>query len=442
MKEKELIHEEYHRVIRKVAKKMKLPLWWVEAIAIEYTECREYATDDDIWTFNFDKLSEKELLEAVKNNKVVVYGCLIHNVKSEVWRTRLVEKMVSDIPVNFAEEANDIIPEGPVSEYHTPFIGNPIDVWDPKLNFSNYFQVYDEREIWQWKIASLKSDEEKKRSIWVSSEVYLKSINEISDKLSPLRNPVIKPGEAGHEEFKKRVKDFYKWLNEIRYPIMSELEKIHIIRKQNFDKNNIKVTEVIPPLLSRFETFTIKNGNFFTKFYAEPVFYRGCRLHAKKAEDLYSSVKNELELVSKLDEIYQERAVAIILGTACVEAFINGVGFENFPDIWPNIEKLSIVAKWQLFLKLHGKGSIFDIGKEPYQTLNNVVKSRNELVHFKRKYEKVKVMKKNEASTVLLEQILNKDLVHNLPLKIEELIREVSKETSLTIPPWLNSKIY
>jgi hypothetical protein len=43
-----------HELIERVAQKMKLPHWWIEAVAIEYTECREYATLNEIWTFNFN----------------------------------------------------------------------------------------------------------------------------------------------------------------------------------------------------------------------------------------------------------------------------------------------------------------------------------------------------------------------------------------------------
>ena len=50
-----------YKIIQTVAQKVKLPYWWVEAIAIEYTECREYATGNEIWAFNFDKLSEYDL---------------------------------------------------------------------------------------------------------------------------------------------------------------------------------------------------------------------------------------------------------------------------------------------------------------------------------------------------------------------------------------------
>ena len=93
-----------HEVIEAVAKKMRLPYWWVKAIAIEYTECRDYATRDEIWTFNFDKLSEYNLEQAVRSHHVVVYGTLIHNVHADVWSSRTIERLVSDIPVKLAEE--------------------------------------------------------------------------------------------------------------------------------------------------------------------------------------------------------------------------------------------------------------------------------------------------------------------------------------------------
>ncbi|MGB7001087.1 MAG: hypothetical protein WBE22_03615 [Halobacteriota archaeon] len=107
-----------HKIIEVVAQKMELPCWWVEAIAIEYTECREYATRDEIWAFNFDKLSEYDLEEAVRSRHVVVHGTLTHNVSADVWSSRAIERLVSDIPVGLCEQPDDVIAEGLVSDYH------------------------------------------------------------------------------------------------------------------------------------------------------------------------------------------------------------------------------------------------------------------------------------------------------------------------------------
>ena len=425
-----------YRVIKTVAEKMNLPYWWVEAIAIEYTQCREYATRDEIWTFNFDKLSERDLEKAVRSHRIVVYGILMHNVLTAVWSSRTIERLVSDIPVRLVEEPNDVIAEGPVSDYHFPFLGNPIDVWDPKLDFSSHFQVLDEGQLWQWKIAEFVTVEGRKYGKWISSEIDLEPLDQVHEKLASLRNPVIKLGEPGHADFKVRVEQFYRWLDELRRPILSALEEIHARRRAQASFS--KVTKSEPPLISRFETFTVRDSEFYTKFFAEPVFFRGCRQHAAKAEELATSVKDNKELVAKLDEIYQERASAIILGAACAEAFINGLGFEQFPDLWKNIEKISLNAKWQLYLELKGKGDVFDPSREPYQSLAQLARSRNSLVHFKRLYQKVHRISNREVTH--LELVLPRNFVRYLPSRLEQLIRELCGVTNLQIPPWLTPK--
>ncbi len=43
-------------LVRKVAKDVGVPEWWAESIAIEYTDCREYAVDGKICKFNFEKV--------------------------------------------------------------------------------------------------------------------------------------------------------------------------------------------------------------------------------------------------------------------------------------------------------------------------------------------------------------------------------------------------
>lgn len=434
MKEKELIHKKYHRVIRKVAKKMKLPRWWVEAIAIEYTKCREYATGDDIWTFNFDKLLEKDLEEAVRSHHVVVYGILIHNVIPGLYGTRFIRSLHTRIPP-FVEELNDIVPEGLVSEYHFPFLTNSIDVWDPKLSFSRCFQFRDNYKIWQWKIAEFITVKGRHYGKWVSSEIDLEILDEMNTKLIDLRTNIIKPGESGHPEFKKRVVQFYQELDKIRKPILNTLKDIHV-KKRSSIKEYPKVVEGIPPKLSHYEKFTVIENEIHTKLIAAYIFFRGCNQHSTKAEKIYNSAKDDSELIRKLDEIYQERASAIILGQACLEAFINDKGFEHFPKLWKLIEeKLSLINKWKLFLILKGKSDVYDSGREPYQSLKSLINKRNYLIHFKPKYEKV--IRKGKKATTNLEKTLEKKFVSNLPNRIKQLIKELCKATNLKVPTWI-----
>ena len=249
---------------------MQLPQWWVEAVAIEYTDCRDFATRDEIWTFNFDRVSQQTLEKAVLSHRIVVYGTIWHNVHDVVFRQRLIQRMVSDIPVPLVKEPHDAIGEGPISDYHFPFLGNPVDVWDPKLDFSTHFQVLDVRQLWQWHIADFVPVEGCTYGKWISSEVDLEPLDQIRDRLASLRNPVIKPDEPGHAEFKSKVDNFYQWLDQIRQPILHALEDVHRA-KRLAQASPSKATKDTPPLLSRFETFTVQRGEICSRFFVAPV---------------------------------------------------------------------------------------------------------------------------------------------------------------------------
>jgi hypothetical protein len=424
-----------HKVIETVAQKMGLPEWWVEAVAIEYTDCREFATRDEIWTFNFDRVSQKSLEEAVRSHHIVVYGIIWQNVHADVFGQRAIERLVSDIPVPLVKEPSDAMAEGAISDYHFSFLSNPIDVWDPKLSFSSHFQVLDEGQLWQWRIAKFVSIEGRKYGKWISSEVDLEPLDQIHERLASLRNPVIKPDELGHADFKLKVENFYQWLDQIRQPILRALEDVHHAKRSG-QASLSKVTKGVPPLLSRFEMFTVQNSKICTRFLAAPVFFRAARQHALHAEELAASAHSDRELAVKLDEIYQERAIAIILGSACLEAFINNVGFEHFANFWNRVEQLPITAKWQLFLELKGKGDTFTPDQQPYQFLIQLVNSRNSLVHFKSDYHKVKPFGKRVATRTEYHD-MPRQLVRDLPARLEQLIKELCQATGIPTPTWL-----
>lgn len=422
-------------VIKAVAQRMGLPEWWVEAVAIEYTDCRDFATRNEIWTFNFDRVTQADLEEAVRSRHVVVYGTICHNIHIDVFRHRTIQRLASNIPVPLVKEPNDALAEGPISEYHFPFLGNPIDVWDPKLDFSTRFQVLDEGQLWQWCVAEFVPVEGRNYGKWMSSDVDLEPLDQIHERLSSLRNPVVEPGEAGHAGFRLKVEEFYRWLDEIRQPILCRLEGVHHAKRVS-QRDSSKITKRIPPLLSRFETFTVRDGEIYTSLFAAPVFFRAARQHALRAEELVSSARGGSELIAKLDEVYQERAIAIILGSACLEAFINSVGFEHFPNIWSQIEQMPMEVKYQVFLVLKGKGNLFKTDQLPYQFLNQLKNSRNSLMHFKSGYHKVKKSGKSVVTRTEYHD-MPRQLVRDLPDHLHRLIKELCQETGIPVPKWL-----
>ena len=213
--------------ILQVASALKLPYWWVEMVAIEYLNCREFATRDEIWTFNFDLISKEDLIKAVETRKIVVSSPIIHY-------PLLVKSLLKSLENYFLGRNDDIegfVTEGPVSRDDFPNEVEFIDFWDPKLSFSEYFQVHDDGRFWQWKIAKLTPIKGETYSKWSSSEIDLTPINEMEVKLKNLRDNIIKPGKQGHAEFKLEVKGYYRELKSIRTGIFSNLWKIHLKNK-------------------------------------------------------------------------------------------------------------------------------------------------------------------------------------------------------------------
>lgn len=112
-------------VISEASEILGINTWWVESIAIEYLDCRELCVGDSLWRFNFDRLDLKELVEVVKKNRLVMRGCLLHNVLPEVAIVRMMRGMVGAPSVNPGFGA-DVVPEGPVSESWFASPDNPI----------------------------------------------------------------------------------------------------------------------------------------------------------------------------------------------------------------------------------------------------------------------------------------------------------------------------
>ncbi|MHB1419895.1 MAG: hypothetical protein ACYCX4_09995 [Bacillota bacterium] len=141
--------------------------------------------------------------------------------------------------------------------------------------------------------------------------------------------------------------------------------------------------------------------------------------------------------MSKLDEIYQERANAIMAGAACLEAFINGLGYDTYKSLWvKGIEdKLSVDAKWVLFFALKGKGNVYDVGRQPHQTLVKLVRSRNALLHYKRRF--TRVTRNGKRVITDLESALPRDFIRELPDMVRELILNLCSVTQTQEPPWL-----
>ena len=178
-----------HNMIRKTSERLNFPVWWVEAVAIEYTNCREFGVGrNGIWSINFDLVKESELEDALqKHNTVISADIIYHNVRPEVMINRILDNGSSP-PIT--KDNGSAIVEGLASENWYPFRLNDINMVDPNQKIGSYFHVYEDGELWQWKFADFVEVEGSDYVKYISEDIDLEVFNEQHVKYEKLCNDV------------------------------------------------------------------------------------------------------------------------------------------------------------------------------------------------------------------------------------------------------------
>ena len=423
--------------IEEIAKELKAPAWWLEGLAIEYLPCRKFGVGGNIWTFDFSQITLSQLRELAQQHRVVQYGRLFHNVRPEVLMARMIHKFISPVSLNLVDNITDIQPEGLVSGYHFPFLANSIDVWDPKLSFDDYCQVYDEGKVYQWRVAKFIIVEGRHYGKSVSDFLNLEPFDQITTAYQALASRKVPKDDPKFQAFVNSIIEFYKWIEQLRRPVFAELERLHQQWKKS-SPNSEKVTDHEPPILSIFEKFKVEGGNIYTLATMAPLFFRACVHHCRQIKTLRQDMPAKKPDIHNLDQLYQEQAEALICATACLEALVNTIGFERFDSLWPSLENLSIEAKIQTLFHLFGKSAEFNTSIQPYQTLIELVKRRNTLIHFKPHYEKV--VNLNSSSVTKLHKTLDHRFVSTLPTRLTQLIEAICCQCTFQVPSWLHKQ--
>jgi hypothetical protein len=218
---------------------------------------------------------------------------------------------------------------------------------------------------------------------------------------------------------------------------MDQLGVIHQ-RKRMERTDYPKAMELAPPLMSHLETFTILNGEYHTMFHAESVFYRSCLGHIRRAQDAVPTAGEWA--ASSLDRVYQERIEAVVAGAACLEALANRLGRLKHAGVWEDVEgRLNPQGKWYLILVLAGKGAEYDTSCPPFQTLQNVFKKRNELLHFKPQMEPVDRHPASGSARTAMQALLPDDFVNQLAGQLKELVVRLCTAVGEPKPEWVES---
>jgi hypothetical protein len=106
------------------------------------------------------------------------------------------------------------------------------------------------------------------------------------------------------------------------------------------------------------------------------------------------------------DELYSYSSATVIIAVSFLEAFINEFYLKAIDKsqalltlisekdmaqlsiLWNEAERFKILNKYQLALTVCDKEK-FDIGKKTYQSADNLIKLRNQLVHFKPEWDNI-----------------------------------------------------
>lgn len=174
----------------------------------------------------------------------------------------------------------------------------------------------------------------------------------------------------------------------------------------------------------------------------------------KAIEDKYGNIYDSYDEVEpfaiQLDSLYSELqhkylpviiniALVHILNALCLEAFINKIAIDNIEpkSSFDEFDRLSLEGKYLFFPKLIGKRDTFEKDKEPFQGFKNIIKWRNNLVHFKGKSE----MWRSYMPPQFFDDFgLRLECAKKSCGSVEGMIKAICGYCNFSLPEWINGK--
>ena len=420
-----------------------IPKWIRNAFSIEYLDCRKYTKEYKLSVFDFTQIREEDLKTVIADKKIVCYDRLCHNILESDMNLRWVVAQIGGPKKPISNDMDEIIPHGLVSKYHFPYSQeDQILQSDPILMFGQYIQVLDGYRVYQWKVAELKYDLKKTNVGWFESDyVDLSFYRELNSEINNLIELKYSKNISKDDYFSK-VKDFLCEVKAERKKIFDELLNVHEEFKKKYKKNDGKALQHYYPRLSNFDTIKVEKNVMYTKSFVAAIFYKSCLSHCKKIEEMWGKEIDPYYV----DKYYEESSQVVVMGVACLEAVANDIGFSVYEKVWNSLEKISLIEKYKLLFYLADKLEDFDTSKMPFQAFDILVRSRNEMVHAKPKFKKVKVSKKkientkvSTAETHLMYLLSYEKLIKKVPKMLREIIEKVHEISDLGAPDWIKS---
>lgn len=154
-----------------------------------------------------------------------------------------------------------------------------------------------------------------------------------------------------------------------------------------------------------------------------------------KFEPLAISMERlEFGVVEAHGPVLRELAIAQIMSAQSLEAHINVRGEANLTGReWAAFERMPLDAKW-LFLPGKLGLSGFDVGAEPFQSFDRLIKIRNQLVHYKPQKEPYHGFEEPDSFAQKLG--LTFDDVDRSISAVRQMVLTLSKQLGDTRGPW------
>jgi len=138
------------------------------------------------------------------------------------------------------------------------------------------------------------------------------------------------------------------------------------------------------------------------------------------AKDLYDLSEPNKQTPQLGDMRKRKLYGSIIFLALALESFVNEIGIEYLDDEFNEIERMPTVMKWYIIGNLKSK-SLFQKGKEPFQSIDKLFKLRNMFAHDKPEFKDVDSKAYREISNINHKFVRN---LYNNTIESFELLRK------------------
>lgn len=414
--------------VSEIAETLSLDLWWVQSVIVEYFNCRRYAKNGKLQTFDFGLITQDEVNQIPDKKVIIPDFYLVQNIRQYDYGTRML-LIMAGLPFMPMEDS-EIIPEGLANRTCFPGQGNSIDVWDHKRGFNYTAVVRDDGAYYQWRI-SKKRDLEGESHHWFTSDICeLDRLYEINREIDTLGgSPLLREPTP---EFARQVSKAYEKLEAERSRIRLKILGHHNRKKVDFDPRDANVPD--PPILSRFEAIKPTRNGYHVRTHMEPLFLRSAVRHkglARRAREKRWIDADKPNHDALLDEI-EHSAMCIISATNCLESYINYIIKKRLSNRESKrLCKKSLGAKWQNVPLMLGLSCRFDPKLPPFRDFTALIKLRNDAVHHKPEYV---------PAVQTTSEVVNRFGFDNAALSIKvvkEMVTALSSDGKVPLPQWI-----